>query len=214
MFRGQKLFLGALICLANVFVIAALLPDRSQEYEQPKDLDPTSTAKVETASQIVASQKPTLEFRRFVDEEPNGFRLAEFCFVNRSQKPVFVHEFDLLHVHSQVRVDGVWRVNQIGICGTGLWSLRDKQVKPGESLSVAEIICPPNQNYVPADGGIPGRLSPDQVSDMRVSVRYAAADGATTRHRVWSEPVNVHNEWRRVAESQENGATSRNFPPD
>ena len=29
MFRGQTIFLAAVICLANVFVIAVLLPDRS-----------------------------------------------------------------------------------------------------------------------------------------------------------------------------------------
>jgi hypothetical protein len=200
MARSRSVFLGLVICLVNVLVIAAMLPDRTAEIDEPPTAKDKSTrsdevSNRETASRAVGNPGPVIEFRRFTgwDELPH----AEFCLFNRGDKPMFVFGYGGSPlVDSHVKSNGTWYSRDYGLCGTGLGS---GIIKPGEQRTLHAPIVVYNDDFVPlskaADNAPPMSLRGKDVELLRAGISYSLSEDGPACE-VWSEPVNITERWR------------------
>ncbi len=190
MVRGQSVFIGAMVCLVNVFVVAAMLPGRSGDGDKPRNAQDEETPRDDEAGGN-ADELPTIEFRKFTGDGED--RLAEFRFVNRSSKPILVFGPGGNPLESaRYRSKDEWYCRQRGICGVGLaWG----RIAPGESVVVrtrvafdgSELLFPVDQD---SDYRPPPFKSIGPIDAIRIGVSYRI-NKSDKGVEVWSEPLKL-----------------------
>lgn len=183
MVHRQSVLLSVAICAVNVMVIVALLPDKKEGEPKPHTSDTVTLPNDELAGRTIQQPKPTLEFRRFIEEREH--RSAEFCLWNRTDKEISIFApegYPEIHYRS----NQVWFRDRRWLCGLGLTT---RSIAPGKSILIrtqaeSQILGLPPVEAGAVDISEWGRTvyTPDA---MRVGLTYHGGSGAT----IWSDTI-------------------------
>jgi hypothetical protein len=183
MVRRQSVFLSVAICSVNVMVIVALFPDKKEGEPKPHTSDTVTMPNDELAGQTIQQPKPTLEFRRIVDD--GTVRFAEFCFWNRTDEEISIlapNGYPEIHYRS----NHVWFRDRPGLCGLGLTS---RSIAPGKSVVIKTRAESEFIGYPPLETGtVDIREWGTKVytaDAMRIGLTYYGDSTAT----IWSDTI-------------------------
>lgn len=183
MIRGQTFIWSVAICAVNAIVIVALLSDKKATKSERQTPETPTTPTDAACGRTIQKAKPTLEFRRIVDD--GSVRFAEFCFWNRTDEEISIlapEGYPEIHYRS----NDVWFRDRRGLCGLGLTS---RSIAPGKSVVIKTRAESEFIGYPPLESGTVdisewGR-NVYTADAMRIGLTYYGASTAT----IWSDTI-------------------------